>query len=232
MSHLVCSKERLDILGRYIISRWLTKHCLSFCFERVPTLIEIFSSLSLKYVMIFKSHVETTISTWAKTFTKSIRMHSGNEERKFPYTKCEGKIKQHKSNELTKWDGAMKIERQRSTLNEHEIHTAWNVKCGKTGCCGCSLHTLNHYVYGLVWFGFYIIHVYTWNTNSRIYFVVYHRNVSFRSISVYLWSTDKEERENSLRWKLVCFYFYFICISWHCRCCRWCPRCCHSATFF
>lgn len=159
--------------------------------------------------MMFKSHVETIISTWAKTFTKSIRMHSGNEERKFPYTKCEGKIKQHKSNELTKWDGAMKIERQRSTLNEHEIHTTWNVKCGKTGCCGCSLHTLNHYVYGLVWFGSgFILYmcIHEIQTAAYILWCIIETFRFVRSLSICEAQTKRNERT-------VCVGNWFVSIS-------------------
>lgn len=73
-------------------------------------------------------------------------------------------------------------------------HWCWNLKCGKTGCCGCSLHTLNHYVCGSARFWLTI----KCEIRCLFYGII---DVSFHSISVYF------ERREQFTFKLVSFLF-------------------------
>lgn len=76
---------------------------------------------------------------------------SGNE-------KHEMFMKRRKKTECNEWNEVISMqnwidkERERNKDAEFTAHR-WNLKCGKTGCCGCSLHTLNYYMCDSVRFG-------------------------------------------------------------------------------
>lgn len=117
---------------------------------------------------------------------------------------------QLESNELSKWDVTMKAER--------EIHRLEHSKCGKTGCCRCSLHTLNHYVHGSVWVNLYIYFFssFQYHTQINTFIYLYTNSVSFcqhiiktfhfiRPLSIS--NESDRERVNRSRWN------WFVSIS-------------------